>query len=247
MLIDGEKWACEACVRGHRVSSCRHNDRPLIRINKKGRPFSVCIICRGPCNSREEHSKLNRDKKSDGESDSKSSGKKPSARRRIQPSSFARIAPHPAPLPSTSEPFTTSQSRSRSRRSPSNPRRSLQPSPPTSSSSMIATTVTTTASTFTSNGYIPPFDPALVHSTGTYMPGFTTTAPLAGTTSPMGYPYVSLPMMEEPFLPTSSAYPFTDDMMFAADNGFVSDSMYTGFEDMDALPEDWSTFFWNDS
>jgi hypothetical protein len=27
----------------------------------------------------------------------------------------------------------------------------------------------------------------------------------------------------------------------------VSDSMYTGFEDMDALPEDWSTFFWNDS
>jgi hypothetical protein len=23
--------------------------------------------------------------------------------------------------------------------------------------------------------------------------------------------------------------------------------MYTGFEDMDALPEDWSTFFWNDS
>ncbi|EED12178.1 conserved hypothetical protein [Talaromyces stipitatus ATCC 10500] len=73
MLIDGEKWACEACVRGHRVSSCRHHDRPLIRINKKGRPFSVCIICRGPCNNREEHSKLNRDKKSDGESDSKSS------------------------------------------------------------------------------------------------------------------------------------------------------------------------------
>ncbi|KAH8694208.1 copper fist DNA binding domain-containing protein [Talaromyces proteolyticus] len=67
MLIDGEKWACEACVRGHRVSSCRHHDRPLIRINKKGRPFSVCCICRGPCTDREEHSKLNRDKKSDGE------------------------------------------------------------------------------------------------------------------------------------------------------------------------------------
>lgn len=94
---------------------------------------------------------------------------------------------------------------------------------------------------------MPPFDPALVHSTGSYMPGFTTTAPLSGTTSPMGYPYVSLPMMEEPLLPTSSAYPFTDDMIFAADHGFVSDSMYTGFEDMDALPEDWSTIFWNDS
>lgn len=25
MLIDGEKWACEACVRGHRVSSCHHS------------------------------------------------------------------------------------------------------------------------------------------------------------------------------------------------------------------------------
>ncbi|KAL1982916.1 hypothetical protein VTN96DRAFT_768 [Rasamsonia emersonii] len=76
MLIDGEKWACEACVRGHRVSSCRHHDRPLIRINKKGRPFSVCRLCRGPCKAREEHSKLNsRDKKSDGESDAKSSGK----------------------------------------------------------------------------------------------------------------------------------------------------------------------------
>lgn len=25
MLINGEKWACEACVRGHRVSNCQHN------------------------------------------------------------------------------------------------------------------------------------------------------------------------------------------------------------------------------
>jgi hypothetical protein len=29
MLIDGEKWACEACVRGHRVSSCHHSGRSL--------------------------------------------------------------------------------------------------------------------------------------------------------------------------------------------------------------------------
>jgi hypothetical protein len=48
----------------------------MIRINKKGRPFSVCNVCRGPCKHREEHSKLNgRDRKSDGESDTKSSGK----------------------------------------------------------------------------------------------------------------------------------------------------------------------------
>ena len=25
MLIDGEKYACDACVRGHRVSNCQHN------------------------------------------------------------------------------------------------------------------------------------------------------------------------------------------------------------------------------
>lgn len=24
MIIDGEKWACESCVRGHRVSNCTH-------------------------------------------------------------------------------------------------------------------------------------------------------------------------------------------------------------------------------
>ena len=37
MLIKGEKYACDACVRGHRVSNCRHADRPLQHINKKAR------------------------------------------------------------------------------------------------------------------------------------------------------------------------------------------------------------------
>jgi hypothetical protein len=35
MLIKGEKYACEACVRSHRVSNCQHFDRPLQHINKK--------------------------------------------------------------------------------------------------------------------------------------------------------------------------------------------------------------------
>ena len=31
MLINGEKFACEACVRGHRVSSCHHSgNTPLL-------------------------------------------------------------------------------------------------------------------------------------------------------------------------------------------------------------------------
>jgi len=57
MLIDGEKWACEACVRGHRVSSCHHSDRPLTHINKKGRPVSQCAHCRGLRKSRTTHVK----------------------------------------------------------------------------------------------------------------------------------------------------------------------------------------------
>ena len=72
MLIDGEKWACDACVRGHRVSSCTHSgifvtpnrfiqpsniilDRPLQHINKKGRPVSQCPHCRGLRKARSSH------------------------------------------------------------------------------------------------------------------------------------------------------------------------------------------------
>ncbi|OTB02190.1 hypothetical protein M426DRAFT_62731 [Hypoxylon sp. CI-4A] len=57
MLIDGEKWACEACVRGHRVSNCQHSDRPLQHINKKGRPVSQCQHCRAMRKSRSSHIK----------------------------------------------------------------------------------------------------------------------------------------------------------------------------------------------
>lgn len=80
MLIDGEKYACDACVRGHRVSNCQHTgkptpkkeksnsplmacliilglDRPLTHINKKGRPVSQCTHCRGLRKSRAAHVK----------------------------------------------------------------------------------------------------------------------------------------------------------------------------------------------
>jgi len=55
MLIKGEKYACEACVRGHRVSNCQHSDRPLQHINKKGRPVSQCSHCRTLRKSRSAH------------------------------------------------------------------------------------------------------------------------------------------------------------------------------------------------
>ncbi|PHH66546.1 hypothetical protein CDD81_7021 [Ophiocordyceps australis] len=57
MLINGEKFACEACVRGHRVSNCQHSDRPLQHINKKGRPVSQCQHCRTLRKSRSAHVK----------------------------------------------------------------------------------------------------------------------------------------------------------------------------------------------
>lgn len=78
MLVDGQKWACEACIRGHRVSSCKHHgilpslhptpiqadlqDRPLIRIKRKGRPFATCTICHStPCEAPTEHTRLKRE------------------------------------------------------------------------------------------------------------------------------------------------------------------------------------------
>jgi hypothetical protein len=62
MLIGHQKWACEACNRGHRVTSCNHHDRPLIRIKRKGRPFATCSICNAtPCETPTEHVRLKRE------------------------------------------------------------------------------------------------------------------------------------------------------------------------------------------
>ncbi|KAI8972366.1 copper fist DNA binding domain-containing protein [Pilobolus umbonatus] len=46
MLIHGEKWACETCIKGHRATHCQHNDRHLVLIKKKGRPSTQCEKCR---------------------------------------------------------------------------------------------------------------------------------------------------------------------------------------------------------
>lgn len=70
----------------------------------------------------------------------------------------------------------------------------------------------------------------------------------------MGYPYVTLPAMEDPVLQQSSSshpFQFPDDSVFPdnpsslSDSSFALDSTLAGFEDVDALPEDWSTFFWS--
>ncbi|GEM08300.1 ACE1 transcription factor [Rhodotorula toruloides] len=38
VLIDGVKYACQQCIKGHRSSKCTHTTRPLVEIKKKGRP-----------------------------------------------------------------------------------------------------------------------------------------------------------------------------------------------------------------
>ncbi|GAA5823709.1 hypothetical protein JCM11251_000734 [Rhodosporidiobolus azoricus] len=46
VLIDGVKYACQSCIKGHRSSKCTHTTRPLQEIKKKGRPTSQCAHCR---------------------------------------------------------------------------------------------------------------------------------------------------------------------------------------------------------
>ncbi|KAL4817195.1 copper fist DNA binding domain-containing protein [Aspergillus spinulosporus] len=105
MLIDGEKWACEACVRGHRTSTCKHHDRPLIHINRKGRPFSTCSICNcTPCNSPDEHNRLRREAELKMRSEqNRGSGRHGHSHARPAPA-LLPIAPRP---PSSSPPAST--------------------------------------------------------------------------------------------------------------------------------------------
>ncbi|KII91514.1 hypothetical protein PLICRDRAFT_510885 [Plicaturopsis crispa FD-325 SS-3] len=46
VLVEGSKYACETCIKGHRAASCKHIDRPLFEIKKKGRPVTQCEHCR---------------------------------------------------------------------------------------------------------------------------------------------------------------------------------------------------------
>ncbi|GAA5862005.1 hypothetical protein JCM8547_001555 [Rhodosporidiobolus lusitaniae] len=46
MFIDGVKFACESCIKGHRQTSCQHSDRPLTQIMRRGRPATACDACR---------------------------------------------------------------------------------------------------------------------------------------------------------------------------------------------------------
>ncbi|KAJ4499315.1 hypothetical protein C8R41DRAFT_893599 [Lentinula lateritia] len=59
VFVNSKKFACEACIKGHRSSTCSHTDRPLFEVKKKGRPVSQCERCRELRQSKKVHSKCN--------------------------------------------------------------------------------------------------------------------------------------------------------------------------------------------
>ncbi|WVR09480.1 hypothetical protein IAU60_006548 [Kwoniella sp. DSM 27419] len=46
VLINDKKYACEKCIKGHRVTGCTHTDRALYEVKKKGRPTTQCQHCK---------------------------------------------------------------------------------------------------------------------------------------------------------------------------------------------------------
>ncbi|PCH37591.1 hypothetical protein WOLCODRAFT_110154 [Wolfiporia cocos MD-104 SS10] len=57
VFVGDKKYACETCIKGHRSSSCKHTDRPLFEIKKKGRPVTQCEHCRELRKTKQVHVK----------------------------------------------------------------------------------------------------------------------------------------------------------------------------------------------
>ncbi|KAI0672518.1 hypothetical protein C8Q78DRAFT_1167662 [Trametes maxima] len=67
VFVGDKKYACETCIKGHRSSSCKHTDRPLFEIKKKGRPVTQCEHCRELRKTRQIHVKCVCEGKDNGE------------------------------------------------------------------------------------------------------------------------------------------------------------------------------------
>ncbi|KIJ59894.1 hypothetical protein HYDPIDRAFT_99864, partial [Hydnomerulius pinastri MD-312] len=50
-------YRSETCIKGHRSSACKHTDRPLFEIKKKGRPVTQCEHCRELRKTKQVHVK----------------------------------------------------------------------------------------------------------------------------------------------------------------------------------------------
>ncbi|KAF5004705.1 hypothetical protein FDECE_8816 [Fusarium decemcellulare] len=85
MIKDGEKFACETCIRGHRVAQCQHTDRPLQQVSGKGRPVSQCGHCRTLRQSHSVHTRCKCGLPSSGRTKRAGKGESPSIVRRGSP------------------------------------------------------------------------------------------------------------------------------------------------------------------
>lgn len=66
VLVSSKKYACETCIKGHRSSACKHTDRPLFEIKKKGRPVTQCEHCRELRKTKQVHVKCLCEAKEEG-------------------------------------------------------------------------------------------------------------------------------------------------------------------------------------
>ncbi|GAA5865942.1 hypothetical protein JCM3774_005531 [Rhodotorula dairenensis] len=57
VLVDGVKYACQQCIKGHRSSKCTHSTRPLTEIRRKGRPSTQCAHCKQLRKTRSVHAR----------------------------------------------------------------------------------------------------------------------------------------------------------------------------------------------
>ena len=55
--LDAPPCRSETCIKGHRSSACKHTDRPLFEIKKKGRPVTQCEHCRELRKTKQVHVK----------------------------------------------------------------------------------------------------------------------------------------------------------------------------------------------
>ncbi|KAF2429348.1 copper-fist-domain-containing protein [Tothia fuscella] len=57
MIVNNQKYACNSCIKGHRVSACNHIQREVFPIAKKGRPVKQCEHCRSARKDKSHHAK----------------------------------------------------------------------------------------------------------------------------------------------------------------------------------------------
>ena len=46
IVVNGKKYACNSCIKGHRSGKCNHKNRELLELQPKGRPKTQCAHCR---------------------------------------------------------------------------------------------------------------------------------------------------------------------------------------------------------